>query len=402
MDKAKIEKLRIRSNERINRVSLAYLRDEIVQFDWNLRLMGIKGARGVGKTTLLLQHIKQTHQLDERAIYLSLDDISFTDNTLVDFVEDFYRNGGLFLYLDEVHKYPNWAIEIKNIYDTYTDLRIVFTGSAMLELQKGNVDLSRRAIMYRMQGLSFRQFLALKHDVSISVVSLEDVLLQPNDIITGLPNTFKPYPFFRTYLQMGYYPFFTEGNKWFYDRLNATVRVVLESDFLQVQNIDIQNIRRIYKLLLAIATSPPFKPNIQRLSERTGISRNTLVKYLYYLEEADILALLQVAGKGLRRLQKPDKIYLEIPNLLYAFAPTQLHIGMVRETFVLNQLRMKHKINYPLAGDFLVDEKYLLEVGGQSKTAKQIAQAENAFVVADDFDFAIGQKIPIWLFGLLY
>ena len=402
MDKAKIEKLRIRSNERITRVSLEYLRDEIGQFDWNLRLMGIKGARGIGKTTLLLQHIKQVHQLNEQAIYLSLDDISFTENTLIDFVEVFYRNGGLFLYLDEVHKYPNWAIEIKNIYDTYPDLQIVFTGSAMLELQKGNADLSRRAIMYRMQGLSFRQFLALKHKISIPIVSLENILLHPNDIITSLPSTFKPYPFFRTYLQLGYYPFFTEGTKWFYDRLNATVKVVLESDFLQVQNIDIRNIRRIYKLLLAIATSPPFKPNIQRLSERTNISRNTLVQYLYYLEAADVLSLLQVAGKGLRRLQKPDKIYLENPNLLYAFAPTQLHIGMVRETFVLNQLKMKHTINYPLAGDFLVDEKYLLEIGGPSKTARQIAKTKNAYVVADDFDFAVGQKIPIWLFGLLY
>ena len=402
MDKAKIEKLRIRSNERIRRVSLDYQRDEIKQFDWNLRLMGIKGARGIGKTTLLLQHLKQTHQLKERAIYLSLDDISFTENTLLDFVEDFYRNGGLFLYLDEVHKYPDWAIEIKNIYDTYVDLQIIFTGSAMLEIQRGNVDLSRRAIMYRLQGLSFRQFLALKHNIEIPVSSLETVLLEPNDIIASLPNTFKPYPFFREYLQIGYYPFFTEGNKWFYDRLNATVKVVLESDISQIQHIDIQNIRRIYKLLLAIATSPPFTPNIQRLSERTGISRNTLIQYLYYLEEADVLSLLQVAGKGLRRLQKPDKVYLENSNLLYAFAPTQLHIGMVRETFVLNQLKIKHRINYPKTGDFLVDEKYLLEVGGPSKTAKQIAQAENAFVVADDFDFAIGQKIPIWLFGLLY
>ena len=272
----------------------------------------------------------------------------------------------------------------------------------MLEIQKGNVDLSRRAIMYNLQGLSFRQYLELKNITNIPIATLEDVLNNPNDIITTLPTDFKPYPFFREYLQTGYYPFFIEGIKWFYDRLNATVRVVIESDFLLLQNIEIQNIRKIFKLLLATSTSPPFKPNIQRLSERIGLTRNTLVQYLYYLEEADILSLLQVVGKGLRRLQKPDKVYLENSNLLYAFAPTQLHIGMVRETFVLNQLKSHYTVNYPLAGDFLVNEKYILEIGGQSKTLKQIAGKENGFIIADDLDFGVGQKIPIWLLGLLY
>ena len=180
------------------------------------------------------------------------------------------------------------------------------------------------------------------------------------------------------------------------------MKVVIESDLLFIQHIDTQNISRIYKLLLAIATSPPFKPNIQRLSERTGISRNALVQYLYYLEEADVLSLLEVAGKGLRKLQKPDKIYLENTNILYAFAPTQLHMGMVRETFVLNQLKAKHEVNYPKKGDFLIDEKYILEVGGASKNRKQIAGLDHAFVISDDLDFAIGNKIPIWLLGLLY
>jgi predicted AAA+ superfamily ATPase len=397
-----MEKLRIRSNERIKRISLDYQRDELSQFDWSLRLMGIKGARGIGKTTLLLQHLKQTHGLDEQAIYLSLDDIYFSDNKLIDFVEQFHQNGGLFLYLDEVHKYPDWAIEIKNIYDTYPDIKMVFTGSTMLEIHRANADLSRRAIIYRLQGLSFRQFVQLKSGIRLPAVTLEDILLKGNQIISDLPTQFKPYPFFKEYLQFGYYPFFLEGDQWFYDRLNATVKVVLESDFLFIQNIDIQNIRRIYKLLLAIATSPPFKPNIQRLSERTGIYRNTLVQYLYYLEQADVLSLLQIAGKGLRKLQKPDKIYLENTNLLYAFAPTQLHIGMVRETFVLNQLKMKYRVNYPLKGDFLIDEQYTLEVGGKSKTYRQVSKLENSFIIADELNYAIGNKIPIWLFGLMY
>ena len=203
MEKAKIEKLRIRSNERVQRVTLDYQRDELFQFDWSLRLMGIKGARGIGKTTVLLQHLKLTHQLDEKAIYISLDDIFFSENSLIDFVEDFYREGGLFLYVDEVHKYPTWAIEIKNLYDTYPDLQIKFTGSAMLEIQKANADLSRRAIIYTMQGLSFRQFLSLKHNIKLEPISFDDVLRQANTIISELPEGFKPYPHFRNIYKMG-------------------------------------------------------------------------------------------------------------------------------------------------------------------------------------------------------
>ena len=397
-----MEKLRQHSNERIQRTSLEYLRDEFSDFDWTLRLMGIKGARGIGKTTLLLQHLKRTHGLDEKAIYLSLDDIHFTENRLIDTAEAFYRNGGLYLYLDEVHKYPNWAIEIKNLYDIYPDLQIIFTGSAMLEIQRGNADLSRRAIIFRIQGLSFRQFVALKYSIHLPRVQLDDILGRGNQIIAEIPSKLKPYPLFKEYLQIGYYPFFLEGEAWFYDRLMAIVKVVIESDLPQIQPIDIHNIRKLYKLLLTISTSPPFKPNIQRLSERTGISRNSLVQYLNYLEEADLLSFLQTEGKGLRRLQKPDKIYLENTNLLYAFSGSQLHEGSIRETFVLNQLQMKYSIHYPLMGDFWVDEKYTLEVGGPSKNDKQIEGLENAFIVADNWDFVTGNKIPIWLFGLLY
>lgn len=397
-----MEKLRIRSNERIKRVSLTFQRDEMQKFDWSVRLMGIKGARGVGKTTLLLQHLKQTHSFNEKAIYLSLDDIYFLEYKLIDFVESFYRSGGLYLYLDEVHKYPNWAIEIKNIYDTYSDIQIIFTGSSMLDIQQANADLSRRAIVYRLQGLSFRQFLQLKHGIDLPMLVLNDLLERPNDIIAELPASFKPYPLFRTYLKTGYYPFFMERIEWFHDQLEATLKVVIESDFLRIQNIDVHNIPKIYKLLYAIATSPPFQPNIQRLSERTQISRNALVQYFYYLEGADVLSLLQVEGKGLRKLQKPDKAYLENTNLLYMMAPTKLHLGMVRETFVLNQLKMNHRVTYPKEGDFLVNEQFTLEIGGASKSNKQIAGVTDAYIVADDLDFAVGNKIPIWLFGLLY
>ena len=398
-----MEKLRLRSNQRIERTSMTYERDELKNIDWQVRLLGIKGARGIGKTTLLLQYIKQTHGFSEQAIYLSLDDIHFTENKLIDFVENFYRNGGLFLYLDEVHKYPNWEIEIKNIYDIYPDMKIVFTGSSMLEIHKSNADLSRRAIIFPLQGLSFRQFLNLKYSQNLSVYSLEEVLKNANDIIAHVQESIKPYPYFKEYLQLGYYPFFMEGNQWFFDKLEGIVKAVIESDFLILSNIDVKNIRKIYQFLLAIATSPPFTPNIQVLSDRTAITRQTLLHYIYYLEKADVLTLLQTQRTGITLLQKPEKIYLENTNLLYLFAPTSLNIGMVRETFVLNQLKAVATVHYPDAGgDILVNSNYNFEIGGKSKKKDQILGVPNSYIIADDWDYKVGNKIPIWLMGLLY
>ncbi len=398
-----MEKLRLRSNQKVERTSLEYQRDELLQFDWNLRLMGVKGARGIGKTTLFLQHLKQTHGFNEQAIYVSLDDIYFTANTLLDFVETFYRNGGLYLYLDEVHKYPNWAIEVKNIYDTYPDLQVIFTGSSMLDIQKGNADLSRRAIIFSMQGLSFRQFLGLKYGIQTPIYSLADILEKANDIIASFESGFKPYPYFKEYLESGYYPFFKENDAWYFERLEATTKAVIESDFLLLHNIDIRSIRKIYQLFYAIATSPPFKPNIKKLSERIGLTRNVLLQYIYHLEEADIFMLLQNPKKGISFLQKPEKIYFDNTNLLYSIAPTKLDKGTIRETFVLNQLNAKHTLHYPdQQGDVLVDRHYYFEIGGKSKTKKQIATTENAYIIADDWDFKVRNKLPIWLFGLLY
>ena len=398
-----MEKLRLRSNQRIERTSMTYERDELKNIDWQVRLLGIKGARGIGKTTLLLQYIKQTHGFSEQAIYLSLDDIYFTENKLIDFVENFYRNGGLFLYLDEVHKYPNWEIEIKNIYDIYPDMKIVFTGSSMLEIHKSNADLSRRAIIFPLQGLSFRQFLNLKYSQNLSVYSLEEVLKNANDIIAHVQESIKPYPYFKEYLQWGYYPFFMEGNQWFFDKLEGIVKAVIESDFLILSNIDVKNIRKIYQFLLAIATSLPFTPNIQVLSDRTAITRQTLLHYIYYLEKADVLTLLQTQRTGITLLQKPEKIYLENTNLLYLFAPTSLNIGMVRETFVLNQLKAVATVHYPDAGgDILVNSNYNFEIGGKSKKKDQILGVPNSYIIADDWDYKVGNKIPIWLMGLLY
>lgn len=398
-----MEQLRLRSNQRIENTSLEFQRDELKNIDWGQRLMGIKGARGIGKTTILLQHLKQKHSFNEKAIYISLDDIYFTENKLITFVENFQRDGGQYLYLDEVHKYPNWSIEIKNIYDTYPNLRIAFTGSSMLNIHKGNADLSRRAIIFHMQGLSFRQYLNLKHGLEIPIYELEYILKNSNDIITEINKNIKIYQAFNEYLERGYYPFFSEDEKWYFERLEATRKAVIESDFLIHYKIDIKNIRSIYKLLWAIATSAPFKPNIQKLSKRTEISRNTLLQYIYHLEEADIITLLQSPRKGISFLQKPEKLFLENTNMLYSIAPTKINKGMLRETFAINQLKSKHKVHYPeKGGDLLVNEKYVFEIGGKSKKSKQIIDIPNSYILADELDYKIGNKIPIWMVGLLY
>ena len=398
-----MEKIRLRSNQKIEKVPLSFQRDELQNLDWSLRLMGIKGARGVGKTTMLLQHLRQTHGFSEKALYISLDDIYFTEHKLVDVVEDFYRNGGLHLYLDEVHKYPNWSLEIKNLYDNYPDLQIVFTGSSMLDIQKSKADLSRRAIMFAIQGLSFRQFLKLKYQIFIPVYPLQEVLENANEIIASQGPAFKPYPYFREYLKSGYYPFFMDGESWFFERLDAVLHTVIEADMAQLYHIDLKNVRKIYQLLLAVATAPPFVPNIQKLSERVEISRNTLLQYLYQLASADMLVLLQSLRTGLTLLQKPEKILLENTNLLYAIAPSSFDAGALRETFVLNQLKAAHKINYPDHwGDFVVDGRYFLEVGGPNKKHKPEKQPDNAYIIADNWDYKTGNKVPIWLLGLLY
>ncbi|MEL7341417.1 MAG: AAA family ATPase, partial [Bacteroidota bacterium] len=265
-----------------------------------------------------------------------------------------------------------------------------------------NADLSRRAIVRRIQGLSFRQYLALQNKLSLPICSLDDILTRPNEIIHSLPSDFLPYVYFKKYLQQGYYPFFKEGEEWYLDRLHAVIRAVIEADMVSLFSINTANIPKLLKLLYVIASSPPFKPNIQRLSERTDISRNTILQYLHYLAEADILSLLSFEGEGLSKLQKPEKIFLENPNLMFALHPNTSSVGAIREAFLFNQLKLSHRVSAAKIGDFLVDEQYHFEVGGKSKGFKQLHGVKNGYVVTDNLDFASNHKLPIWLFGLLY
>lgn len=363
-----------------------FIRQIATTIQWNARLIGIRGARGVGKTTLLLQHIKQTFAADlNPALYVSLDNLWFAEHSLLDLADTFVKKGGTHLFLDEVHKYPQWSQTIKNLYDDYPDLHIVFTGSSLLEILNARADLSRRAVVYSMQGLSFREFLNIQTDHGdVEVVS-----------------QIKPFQHFATYLQTGYYPYFLEGLDVYPLRLEETVQMVLELELPLLCHVEIAYVHKLKQLLSIISESAPFIPNISKLSERIGINRQTLLAYLHYLAEAKLIRSLYKDAHGVSALQKPDKLYLENTNLMYLFKGSHVDIGAVRETFLANQLSYTHEIAFSESGDFLVDGRYTIEVGGRNKTRKQIQNVVDSYIAADSLEYGHDKKIPLWLFGFL-
>ncbi|MEM6318459.1 MAG: AAA family ATPase [Bacteroidota bacterium] len=397
-----MEKLLRRSHQRVLQTKTDYVREIMYQINWDNRLIAIRGARGVGKTTLLLQRMKLNYLGQSEAAFINLDDLYFSGHTLIDFVEDFVQKGGRMLFIDEVHKYPNWSKEIKNAYDYFTDLKIVFTGSSIAQILNAKADLSRRAVVYEMQGLSFRAFLNLTQETSFQPIALDELVTNHVEYAMSITAEIRPLAFFESYLKNGYYPYFLEGLEPYWFKVSQTVKLILEVDLPYLEGYNIQFIHKINKLLYTIATSIPFTPNMTKLSERIGINRNLLTQYFYYLEQARIFNLLHSSRKGLSYLQKPDKVYLENTNLLYAIAPENTEKGTLRETFFLNQTSYQHTVQAPNKGDFLVNQNYLFEIGGKNKKNKQIPGIENAFVVADDIEIGVGNQIPLWLFGFLY
>ncbi|GHT41318.1 ATPase AAA [Bacteroidia bacterium] len=391
-----------KSFKKITQTSLDFVRSVVGKIEWDARLIGIRGARGVGKTTLLLQYMKQNLPLDSTSLYVSLDDIWFAEHKLVDTAEMFVKRGGKFLFLDEVHKYPNWAQEIKNIYDDYAELKVVFTGSSLLEILNARADLSRRAISYEMQGLSFREFLNMTTRNSFPVVSLDDILHNQLDISNQILKDIKPLQYFGNYLKNGYYPFFNEMPHLYYAKIEEVINMILEIELPLLRGVEIAYIYKIKQLLAIIAASTPFVPNVSKLSERIGINRATFVTYLNYLEETKLTKHIHKDISGINKLQKPDKIYLENTNLAYALAACNTDIGNMRETFFLNQLSYQHAVEYPNTGDFWVDKKILFEIGGKSKTNRQIQGESHAYIAADNIEYGFDKKIPLWLFGFLY
>lgn len=397
-----MENLKIKSDQLLTTVSMKFVRYLSAQVDWEWRLNGILGARGTGKTTLLLQQLKQNHGTASEAIYISLDDLYFIGNSLFDFVQQFRNKGGLYLYIDEVHKYKNWALELKNLYDNFPDLFIVFTGSSIIDILKQNVDLSRRAIIYYLQGFSFREYLAFTKTEIIKAVSINDIISKHTEIASEIIEKINPLKYFDDYLKAGYYPYFIESKNLYFRRLEQTINQVLESDLNFVEGFDTKNTPKIKQLLYILSMNVPFKPNIVKLSEKTGIHRNTLVTYIHYLEKAQIINAVYPSGISTSILQKPEKIYLNNTNLSFMLAESKPDKGNLRETFFLNQLKTDHQVKIPKSGDFEINSKFIFEIGGKNKTHKQIKNEQNAFVVSDDILTGAYNKIPLWLFGFLY
>jgi predicted AAA+ superfamily ATPase len=369
---------------------------------WDARLIGIKGARGVGKTTLILQYIKKNIPVDESSLYVSLDNIWFAENTLSDLADQFVKQGGKFLFLDEVHKYPNWSQEIKNLYDDYPELKIVFTASSLLEILNARADLSRRAVVYTMQGLSYREYLNLKLGLDIQKYSLNEILINHKEISREINAVVKPLQYFNEYLQRGYYPFFQEVSELYFHRVEEIINLILEIELPLLRSVEVAYVSKLKQLLQIISESVPFVPNVSKLSERIGINRNTFVSYLYFLEEAHIILNLYKDAKGITRLQKPNKIFLENTNLQYALSPNQANLGNIRETFFINQMIAHHIVEYIEESDFLVDNKYIFEIGGKSKNDSQIKNIENSYLALDGIEYGMGNKIPLWMFGFMY
>jgi len=377
-----------------------YLMDEI---SWQNRLICILGARGVGKSTLLLQHIKEQFGTAPRTVlYVSLDHIWFSANTLYELGERFVLQGGVYLFLDEVHKYKNWAQEIKNLYDAFPTLHIVFTGSAILEIEKGNADLSRRVTAYTMNGMSFREYLALDHKMIFAPVSLEQLVNCHVELSLDITSNLKILPLFSEYLKYGYYPYYQNDKNDFHNKLQRTIGVVLEEDLTSIEKIDYYSIDKIKKLLYVIASLVPFTPNISDLSSKIGVSRNSLLAYLHFLSKAKIINTLYADATAFRQLTKPEKIYLGDPNLCYALAfQQQPNMGNLRETFFYSQL-FQHTIRYTSHTDFKIDNHFFFEIGGKNKGTDQILELENAYLAIDDIENGYSNHIPLWLFGFLY
>lgn len=397
-----MEILRDKFYKKINLISLEFKRSLLALINWDARLIGIKGARGVGKTTLLLQYIKENLPIDESTLYVSLDNIWFAENKLSDLTDAFAKKGGKYLFLDEVHKYPNWSQELKNIYDDYPELKVVFTGSSLLEILNARADLSRRAVVFTLQGLSFREYLGLKTGIHLPILELEQLLVDHLQFAREVNSQLKPLQYFEEYLKSGYFPYFQEVPTLYYQRIEEVVNMTLEIELPLLRKVEVSYVAKLKKLLQIISESVPFIPNVSKLSERIGVNRNTFISYLYYLQEANLTRNLYKDASGITQLQKPDKIYLENTNFQYALAPNNTEIGSVRETFLANQLGYQFGLEYTERGDFLIDQNYTIEVGGKEKTKQQISGIPNAFIASDNLEYGSDNKIPLWMFGFLY
>lgn len=394
-----------RNQELLDHLQDGFVRSLMDDVLWNeSRLIAIRGSRGVGKTTLMLQYQKARYgsTAGRKSLFVRLDSTYFTQHTLLEVAERFYRQGGELLLVDEVQHYPLWSKEIKEIYDTYPALRVVFSGSSLLHILNAEADLSRRALSYDMQGLSYREYMQLYHQISLPKVSLQDILQHGTDICSEVVRKCRPMEHFGHYLRKGCYPFGIEGFAAYDVRLENTVDLLLNVELPLLRKVDIANIRKLKSLLAVIATQVPMMVDTTKLAKMTGIARTTLLAYMQYLHEAKLIRLLYADDLSVKKMQKPDKLLMENSNLIYALSLAEPNPGTVREAFFANQVGYRHQVEYSKQGDFLVNRQWLFEVGGKAKDGRQIAGKADAYIAADDTDYPAGNKIPLWLFGLLY
>lgn len=389
------------SEQLIKTTQIGFKRYLYSTIDWSEKLIGIKGARGTGKTTLLLQYLNQSGLPSSQIAYFSLDEIFFLSHSVLEVVKTFYQLGGKIVVLDEVHKYPNWSKEIKNLHDRYRDLQIIFTGSSIIDISKEEGDLSRRAVVYELHGLSYREFLALRMGMDLPIVKLED-LLNPGFSIRGhFTSDFLPLQHFPTYLRNGYFPFSGENEGIYFKKLRQLVRTIVEYDMAEIRGFDIRNGKKLLQLLYLIAQQVPFKPNVSALADKTLIHRNSMVSYLHYLANARLIDLLYPAGLSVAMLQKPEKIFLNNTNFLFALSEKNPESGTIRETFFNSLVQVTHAVQYSPSVDFLVDGMFHFEIGGKNKSRKQ-AKEELTWIVKDDLEYPVGKSLPLWVFGMLY
>ena len=401
MDTLELQPLYNNYHRKIGKIGLRFKRYLYNQINWDARIISIKGARGVGKTTLLLQHILENYENLDQTLYASLDDLWFATHSLIDLVDWADQHGITRLYLDEVHRYENWSETLKNIYDNYPDMSIVYTSSSLLMMDNANVDLSRRQTAYTLFGMSFREFLAFENIVNIDAIPFEDLLQNHVQHAMQILKRTKIASLFDSYLRHGYYPFYQESGDDYPARLRETVSVVIDNDLPAVENMSFETIQKVKKLIMIISERVPFEPNMTELWRQLVTNNELGLRMLYSLDKAQILSLLTSKAKNYKFLYKPDKIFLGNTNLMHVLCPT-VNKGNERETFFNSQLKVAHDVKCPLKGDFLVDDRFLFEVGGKRKSFEQIADLLDSFLAVDDTEVGHGNRIPLWMFGLTY
>ncbi len=389
------------SNDMINDVNLKYKRYLYDTIDWNSRLICIRGAKGTGKSTLILQYIKEHYRDRQKVLYISLDDFHFQLFSLYDVAEYAYLHGVETLFIDEVHYHKHWSLYIKNIYDRFKSMKIVYTGSSMLQLEKAEADLSRRQSVYDLWGFSFREYLLFNQKLDFGVLSLDTLLKEHVCISNDIKSKIKPLELFDNYLLNGYYPFSLEGAKDYHKRLLSVVDLIIFQEIPLIEDISFATLQKARKMLMILAEQVPFEPNITSLGRDIEATRDIVIKILDLLEKAGLLLLLRKEKSNYKTLSRPDKIYLNNSNLMFALT-RRINKGTMREIFFYNQLYVNHSVLMPPKGDFLVDEKYTFEVGGAGKSFSQIKDMSDSYLAVDDTEYGFENRIPLWLFGFLY